>query len=372
MNAPLGRPPRTASPSMSIFGKIFGQKSPSEKSTDGGSATVAATACITRKFATAFGNASVEVQGEMLCGRAHHVIYFESPAHWWKYPEWPTIVATRSSPASRASSANPVTSMTEPDRHIGTPMAPFTLPPGYHRIKLVKSFEELVTTPFGDGVNALCWPRTLPGNFGEVVEQLGVSDEMATLDEARLRSLPLSDAGRAAVDVLLADQQLIRDPRPRPPSSIAFMVILRDDDPTRPCPPIVYSFHVDSAPVETDTRRRVAIPRRPLQRRPAQRRSATARGCPRKPGPNCSSTSVGEDNAGFREYLEENCFDLHYAPVPQARPFFLRPWQFPGASPSNTPAARSLLASTALPKPCARPSSALAVDQLNSTSSISA
>ena len=29
----------------------------------------------------------------------------------------------------------------------------------------------------------------------------------------------------------------------------------------------------------------------------------------------------GEDNDVFREYLNENCYDLHYAPVASARPF---------------------------------------------------
>ena len=30
----------------------------------------------------------IEVQGEMLMGVAHHVIYFASPAAWERYPEW--------------------------------------------------------------------------------------------------------------------------------------------------------------------------------------------------------------------------------------------------------------------------------------------
>jgi hypothetical protein len=29
----------------------------------------------------------------------------------------------------------------------------------------------------------------------------------------------------------------------------------------------------------------------------------------------------GEDNDAFREFLQENCYDLHYAPVPEARPY---------------------------------------------------
>lgn len=30
----------------------------------------------------------IDIDGEMLMGRAHHVIYFRSPEHWQSYPEW--------------------------------------------------------------------------------------------------------------------------------------------------------------------------------------------------------------------------------------------------------------------------------------------
>lgn len=30
----------------------------------------------------------IDVDGEMLIGRAHHVIYFASPEKWLLYPEW--------------------------------------------------------------------------------------------------------------------------------------------------------------------------------------------------------------------------------------------------------------------------------------------
>ncbi len=54
-------------------------------------------------------------------------------------------------------------------------MIPFVLPSAYPRIQRVNSFQELVTTPFAAGVNALCWPRTLPGDFSEVMRLLGGS-----------------------------------------------------------------------------------------------------------------------------------------------------------------------------------------------------
>jgi len=86
-----------------------------------------------------------------------------------------------------------------------------SLPADYPRLKQVHSFQELLTTPFQDGVNALCWPRTLVGDFGEVVAQLKPAVGITTLDGKELRKLPLSTAGKMAVKVMLADQRMLRD-----------------------------------------------------------------------------------------------------------------------------------------------------------------
>ena len=32
--------------------------------------------------------ATLEIDGEMLTGKAHHVIYFRTPSKWDSYPEW--------------------------------------------------------------------------------------------------------------------------------------------------------------------------------------------------------------------------------------------------------------------------------------------
>ncbi|MEO6787045.1 MAG: hypothetical protein ABI318_13005 [Chthoniobacteraceae bacterium] len=195
-------------------------------------------------------------------------------------------------------------------------MPPFTPPPGYTRIKVVESFDELVTTPFGGGVNALCWERTLIGDFSEVVERLGVSEGIATLDDSRLNGLCLSAAGRAAVDILLEDQRLLREcglepvldcihgyPRDEEPE------VVRTD---------VYSFHVDSAPVEADTWlcTYIGATSEGLRNDEAQRRVDIPR----------TRTELlrifdGEDDFGFLEWMRENCYDLHYAAIPHARPF---------------------------------------------------
>ena len=90
-------------------------------------------------------------------------------------------------------------------------MTHLALPPDYPRIKLVSSFHELITTPFAEGINALCWPRTLPGDFREIIQHLTISPGITNLDDALLLSLPLSPAGRTAIEVLLEDQRLLRE-----------------------------------------------------------------------------------------------------------------------------------------------------------------
>lgn len=183
-------------------------------------------------------------------------------------------------------------------------------------IRVVRSFAELVGTPFANGVNALCWPRTLAGDFREVVELLGAGEGIVGLDEARLRGLPVSGAGRMAIDAMIEDLRLLRA-HDRDPALNCIHGYSRDEEPG-PVRTDVFSFHADSAPVEADTwlctyhgpaseglrndeaRRRVDIPETRAE---------------------LLQLFGGDDDGSFREWLSENCYDLHYAPAPQARPF---------------------------------------------------
>src|SRR5262245_11537983 len=90
-------------------------------------------------------------------------------------------------------------------------MSSFSPPSDYSRIKVVKSFKELIASRFENGVNALCWPRALPGDFGEVVRQLDVGEGITTIEDEVLERLPVSAGGRAAIEVLLEDQRRLRD-----------------------------------------------------------------------------------------------------------------------------------------------------------------
>jgi hypothetical protein len=195
-------------------------------------------------------------------------------------------------------------------------MTPFTLPLDYPRVRRVHNFHELVTTPFADGVNALCWERTLPGNFSEVVGQLGAGEDITTLDEARLRALPVSAAGRAAIDILLADLHLLRD-HDLDPVLNCIHGYPRDEGPG-PVPTDVFSFHADSAPVQADTYLCT-------YHGPASEGLRNEEAIRRVDIPSTRAALLelfgGKDDHTFREFLNENCYDLHYAATPSAQPF---------------------------------------------------
>ena len=193
-------------------------------------------------------------------------------------------------------------------------MTPLTLPPDYPRIKLVNSFHELITTPFADGINALCWPRTLPGDFREIIQHLTISPGITNLDDALLLSLPLSPAGRTAIDILLEDQRLLRE-HGLDPILNCIDGYPRDED---PIPTHVFSFHADSAPVEAETWLCTyhGFPSEGLRNDQAQRRIDI-------PDTRAQLLKLygGDENPDFLEYLTDHCYDLHYAPAPHAQPF---------------------------------------------------
>jgi hypothetical protein len=176
----------------------------------------------------------------------------------------------------------------------------------YHRIKIVSSFDELVNTPFSDGVNALCWQRNLAGDFADVAAAIGAAEDIVTLDPDSLAELraQLSPQGQAAVDVMLADYGLLTgrglDPcldciPAYPRADVAD--VLRTD---------VYSFHADRAPVQTDTYLCTYI-------------GASSEGLPNEYATRhvdipATRSALQADYHGddFEGYLREHSYDLHY------------------------------------------------------------
>lgn len=190
-------------------------------------------------------------------------------------------------------------------------------PNDYFRLRSVSSFTELVGTPLRGGVNALCWPRTLPGHFAEVAARLARDEaSIHALDEDELRALPVSAAGRLAVDAMLADFRLLRDRQLDP--VLNFINGSAHDEPDAIVATDVFSWHADRAPVPLDTYlctyfgpTSEGLRNEDATRRvdnPATRAALLAR-------------YGGADDAGFRDFLAEHSYDLHYAAAPGAQPF---------------------------------------------------
>lgn len=209
--------------------------------------------------------------------------------------------------------------------------------PASGRVKQVGGFQELLTTPFADGVNAFCWSRSLPGDYAEVVRLLGPGDGIVALDEDRLRSLKLTAYGLLAVETMLSDLALLRDAGRDPVLNIIYGYAREEEAvPSEALAkeggPVfsrdVMSWHVDSAPVEADTwlctyhgapseglpnehaTRKVDDPKIRAQLLKLYGLSAIA-----------SASADGPDDESFTEWLTENHYDLHYAPKPGAKPY---------------------------------------------------
>lgn len=188
----------------------------------------------------------------------------------------------------------------------------------YFRVRAVHDFAELLRTPLTDGVNALCWPRTLDGDFGEVVAKIGPGEGIVTIDEDQLAGLDaLSAAGRVAVDILQEDLRMLREADRHPVLNCVYSYA-RDEGPA-PVLTDVFSWHTDSAPEEADTWlcTYYGPPSEGLPNEEAQRRVEI----PQVSAALLRFLGMEEDGAEFREALRERCFDLHYAPLPDARPY---------------------------------------------------
>jgi hypothetical protein len=196
-------------------------------------------------------------------------------------------------------------------------LTPVDLAADYPRVRVVRSFAEMVAAPWADGVNALCWPRTLAGDFDEVVARLGTGEGIVAFDPPELQGLPdLSAAGRTAVEAMVGDWERLQAHGLDP--ALNCIHGYPRAEAAGPLATDVFSFHTDSAPFEADTwlctyhgasseglrndeaRPRVHVP---------EDRAALLR------------DYGGAEGEGFEEYLHEHFHDLHHVPIAGARPF---------------------------------------------------
>jgi hypothetical protein len=181
------------------------------------------------------------------------------------------------------------------------------------QISCVSNFEELVSLPFHGAMNAICWSRTLAGDFEEIVNKINLDENIRVLDEEDLLSLSLSDEGKLAREILLDDLKLLKAYGAAP---VLNVIRCYDRDDTPFFPTDVYSFHVDRSPVPTDTF------------------LCTYYGEPSEILPNSQAEQkvlvpeirndlrklYGGAEEGFESFLSEHFFDLHYQAIPGAQP----------------------------------------------------
>ena len=183
-----------------------------------------------------------------------------------------------------------------------------------NRIRRVTAFKDLVSAPFDGEVNAICWARTLTGDFSEIAKKVALSSNITEIEQEELHNLQLSDQGQLAREVLLNDLKTLEAHGASP---VLNVIKYYDRDNTFPFfPTDVYSFHVDRSPVPTDTF------------------LCTYYGDSSEILPNPQATKKvlipeirdklkklynGTDE-GFESFLREHFFDLHYLAKPDARP----------------------------------------------------
>lgn len=190
--------------------------------------------------------------------------------------------------------------------------APLDLP----FVRYVDSLEELVSTPMRDGVNALCLRRSLEGDFDEVIRHLNAERGITTLDRDQLLALPVSAAGKVAIEFMLRDQEQLQDYGFSPEIDCVHGYIGHDEQELMRTD--VCSFHVDRATDVADTYLCTYA-------------GASSIGVchedviPRAQDPIVRAALLadygGEDDESFLDYLTENFYDLHYDTLPGARTF---------------------------------------------------
>lgn len=183
------------------------------------------------------------------------------------------------------------------------------------QIHVVDHFEALADFRFENDINAVCWPRELPGDFAEVANSLDVPQGITHLNSRLLHGLGLSAAGQKAVEVMMEDLDRLQERQLLPTLDCVNGYTHETQSPLRTD---VGSFHADSATAEVDTwlctyhgasseglRNEEAICRVDM---PEMREKLL-------------HLYGGGDDEGFTEWLEDHFHTLHYSPLPAAMPF---------------------------------------------------
>lgn len=188
------------------------------------------------------------------------------------------------------------------------------------QIQSVSSFEELVAFPFAGETNALCWDRTLKGDFAEIIQKVSIDGNITQIGQDELCNLELSDQGTLAREIILNDLKVLSAYGASPVLNV--IKCYDRDDASSIMATDVYSFHVDRSPVPFDTflctyygASSEIIPNSQADQKiliPEIRQRLVA-----------LFEEDKEEYENFEDFLAENFFDLHYQAKPNAEPISL-------------------------------------------------
>ena len=185
------------------------------------------------------------------------------------------------------------------------------------QIKTVSDFNSLLKTEFAQENNAICWQRALPTGFDEIVSKLTLKEEITEISIEDLLSLKLSDEALDAREMMISDFTVLTNAGASP--SLNLIRHYERDKEFDFISTDVYSYHVDRSPIKTDTylctyygaSSDILVNSDAIQliKIPEVREKLR-------------DLYIGSDY-GFQEFLQENCFDLHYKPIKNANPINL-------------------------------------------------
>ena len=184
----------------------------------------------------------------------------------------------------------------------------------HKQISMVSSFSELVGSNFQGDRNAICWYRNLNGDFQEIVKKLQLKENITEISVDDLLALQLSEHGRLAREMIIADIQQLTDLGASP--TLNLIQNYERDDELDFISTDVYSFHVDRSPIPTDTflctyhgAASEILPNDQVEQKilvPEIREKL-------------KNLHDGPE-AEFENFLEEYFFDLHYRAKPESKP----------------------------------------------------
>ncbi len=180
-----------------------------------------------------------------------------------------------------------------------------------------KSFHELISTPFRNEINAFCWQRQLEGDFSEIVKKIPLRENIVVISKADLSALDLTEAGQLARDIIISDISLLEAEGAAPVLNLISAYPSEEGDSFFSTD--VYSYHVDSSPVPTNTF--LCTYYGECSEILANAEAMQKIMIPEIRDGLMKIYDIREDE--FEDFCNEHFFDLHYQPKPEAEPLKL-------------------------------------------------